>query len=297
MLRDGFHQDAVHGGVAPYQPELAGRRHARSLAGAADGGFVDVPEPVAAAVKERRAAGELRRPLQPGDACSTARCRRSSRTTSSTPTPSSCRKLLRADDPRAPAAGAGQHRRRPVRAGRGRARAARARRPTDRRRRPRAQRGDHPARRHLAGRRAPSSASSSGRQRHRGRRRPCGRRCSRPRRCRWSSAPTGGEHGRVDGAAHLRQRRLDRVRRRSSLVGRPAAGGRRAAQHRRQERGRRPRRSSSTRGSSSWSARPGGTRRPSVPWTPTTRSPCAACRTPRPGVVTGRPRTPSPAGC
>ncbi len=50
-LRDSFHQDAIHGGVAPYRPN--------SLDGGCpfvagdDGAFIDVPAPVAASVKER----------------------------------------------------------------------------------------------------------------------------------------------------------------------------------------------------------------------------------------------------
>ena len=51
-LRDGFHQDAVHGGVAAYRPNsLDGG--CPFLAGDAEGGFIDVPVAVAASVKER----------------------------------------------------------------------------------------------------------------------------------------------------------------------------------------------------------------------------------------------------
>ncbi len=51
-LRDGFHQDAVHGGVAPYRPNsLDGG--CPFVAGADDAAFIDVPVPVAASVKER----------------------------------------------------------------------------------------------------------------------------------------------------------------------------------------------------------------------------------------------------
>ncbi len=51
-LRDGFHQDAVHGGVAPYRPNsLDGG--CPFVAGDADGAFIDVPAAVAASVKER----------------------------------------------------------------------------------------------------------------------------------------------------------------------------------------------------------------------------------------------------
>ncbi len=51
-LRDGFHQGAVHGGVAPYRPNsLDGG--CPFVAGDTEGAFVDVPVPVAASVKER----------------------------------------------------------------------------------------------------------------------------------------------------------------------------------------------------------------------------------------------------
>lgn len=53
MLRDGMHQSAVHGGVAPYKPNsLDGG--CPFLAGQDVGAFVDVPEEVAASIKERR---------------------------------------------------------------------------------------------------------------------------------------------------------------------------------------------------------------------------------------------------
>ncbi|MDR6509053.1 catalase [Arthrobacter oryzae] len=53
MLRDGMHQQAVHGGAAPYHPNsLDGG--CPFLAGADLGAFVDVPEALAAAVKERK---------------------------------------------------------------------------------------------------------------------------------------------------------------------------------------------------------------------------------------------------
>ncbi|MDQ2797066.1 MAG: catalase, partial [Actinomycetota bacterium] len=52
MLRDGFHQGAVHGGVAPYRPNsLDGG--CPFTAGAGDGAFIDVPVEVAAATKKR----------------------------------------------------------------------------------------------------------------------------------------------------------------------------------------------------------------------------------------------------
>ncbi|CAN7263437.1 catalase [Arthrobacter sp. LjRoot14] len=53
MLRDGMHQQAVHGGAAPYHPNsLDGG--CPFLAGADLSAFVDVPEQLAAAVKERK---------------------------------------------------------------------------------------------------------------------------------------------------------------------------------------------------------------------------------------------------
>jgi catalase len=51
-LRDGFHQDAVHGGVAPYRPNsLDGG--CPFVAGVDEGAFIDVPVPVGPGVKER----------------------------------------------------------------------------------------------------------------------------------------------------------------------------------------------------------------------------------------------------
>ncbi|SFU03652.1 catalase [Arthrobacter sp. ov118] len=53
LLRDGMHQTAVHAGVAPYHPNsLDGG--CPFLAGADVGAFIDVPEELAAAVKERK---------------------------------------------------------------------------------------------------------------------------------------------------------------------------------------------------------------------------------------------------
>jgi catalase len=53
MLRDGMHQTAVHGGAAPYHPNsLDGG--CPFLAGADLGAFIDVPEELAAAVKDRK---------------------------------------------------------------------------------------------------------------------------------------------------------------------------------------------------------------------------------------------------
>jgi len=52
MLRDGMHQSAVHGGVAPYRPNsLDGG--CPFVAGEADGAFLDVPQAVAAGSKVR----------------------------------------------------------------------------------------------------------------------------------------------------------------------------------------------------------------------------------------------------
>ncbi|GAB2468676.1 catalase [Jatrophihabitans fulvus] len=52
MLRDGYHQTAVHGGVAPYHPNSMDGG-CPFLAGDATGAFVDVPEVVAESVKQR----------------------------------------------------------------------------------------------------------------------------------------------------------------------------------------------------------------------------------------------------
>jgi catalase len=53
MLRDGMHQTAVHGGVAPYHPNsLDGG--CPFLAGSDIGAFIDVPEELAASIKERK---------------------------------------------------------------------------------------------------------------------------------------------------------------------------------------------------------------------------------------------------
>ncbi|MFD5918009.1 catalase [Kitasatospora sp. NPDC058201] len=54
MLRDGFHQDAVHSGVAPYKPNsLDGG--CPFFAGAGDHAFIEHPIPIAAASKVREA--------------------------------------------------------------------------------------------------------------------------------------------------------------------------------------------------------------------------------------------------
>jgi catalase len=52
MLRDGFHQDAVHGGAAPYRPNSVDGG-GPFLAGHDDHPFIDLPAPVEAGVKER----------------------------------------------------------------------------------------------------------------------------------------------------------------------------------------------------------------------------------------------------
>ena len=54
MLRDGFHQQAVHGGVAPYKPNsLDGG--CPFVAGDAEGAFLDVPQAIAAKATKVRA--------------------------------------------------------------------------------------------------------------------------------------------------------------------------------------------------------------------------------------------------
>ena len=55
MLRDGFHQDAVHGGAAPYKPNSLDGGCPFFAGGARDGGFVDVPAPIAESVTTREA--------------------------------------------------------------------------------------------------------------------------------------------------------------------------------------------------------------------------------------------------
>ena len=52
MLRDGFHQDAVHGGVAPYRPNSMDGG-CPFTAGGGDHPFIDIPVVVAAATKVR----------------------------------------------------------------------------------------------------------------------------------------------------------------------------------------------------------------------------------------------------
>ena len=83
MLRDGFHQHAVHGGRGAVQAELARRRLPVPRRRRRDGAFVDVPARVAEAVKVRGQPGVVRRPLQPGAAVLAEHDRRSRRSTSS----------------------------------------------------------------------------------------------------------------------------------------------------------------------------------------------------------------------
>ncbi|PWN03312.1 catalase HPII [Nocardioides silvaticus] len=53
MFRDGFHQHAVHAGVAPYKPNSLDGGCPFHASGPRDGAFVDVPVRVAESVKER----------------------------------------------------------------------------------------------------------------------------------------------------------------------------------------------------------------------------------------------------
>ncbi len=53
MLRDGFHQDAVHAGVAPYRPNSLDGGCPFHAGGAKDAAFIDVPARVADSVKVR----------------------------------------------------------------------------------------------------------------------------------------------------------------------------------------------------------------------------------------------------
>lgn len=55
MLRDGFHQHAVHTGVAPYQPNSLDAG-CPFMAGVEDGALIDFPQEIAAAQKERAAS-------------------------------------------------------------------------------------------------------------------------------------------------------------------------------------------------------------------------------------------------
>ncbi len=55
MLRDGFHQSAVHGGVAPYKPNSLDAGVPFFASGPRDGAFVEAPVRVAESVKTRSA--------------------------------------------------------------------------------------------------------------------------------------------------------------------------------------------------------------------------------------------------
>lgn len=55
MLRDGFHQSAVHGGVAPYKPNSLDGGCPFFAGGPKDGAFIDVPAHVAESIKTREA--------------------------------------------------------------------------------------------------------------------------------------------------------------------------------------------------------------------------------------------------
>ena len=123
MLRDGFHQDAVHGGVAPYKPNSLDGGCPFFAGGAKDGAFVDVPAHVAEAVKIRA------NPASYDDHYSQARQFWLSMTAAREGAHRRgvhlrAREVLRAADQGAPAPGAGQHRPGPVRPGGGRARPA-----------------------------------------------------------------------------------------------------------------------------------------------------------------------------
>jgi catalase len=59
MLRDGFHQDAVHRGVAPYRPNSLDGGCPFHASGAGDDAFVEAPVQVAAAPKTRAQAASF----------------------------------------------------------------------------------------------------------------------------------------------------------------------------------------------------------------------------------------------
>ena len=67
MLRDGFHQQAIHTGVAPYRPNSLDGGNPFP-AGDDDHPFIDLPVRVAEAPKIRAEPRLVRRPLQPGPA-------------------------------------------------------------------------------------------------------------------------------------------------------------------------------------------------------------------------------------
>ena len=117
MLRDGFHQDAVHGGVAPYKPNSLDGGCPFFAGGARDGAFVDVPARVAESVKTREAPAsyddhfsQVRQFWLSMTAAGEGAHRRGVHLRA--------REVLRAGGQGAPAAGAGQHRPGAVRTGR-----------------------------------------------------------------------------------------------------------------------------------------------------------------------------------
>ena len=121
MLRDGMHQNAVHAGVAPYRPNsLDGG--GPFTAGPQEGGYVEVPQPRGGRPGPC-GAGLVRRPLQPG-AHVLAQHERGRAGPHRRGLHLRAGQVLRAGDQGAPAAGPGQHRRQPVRAGRRRSRSA-----------------------------------------------------------------------------------------------------------------------------------------------------------------------------
>ena len=186
MLRDGFHQDAVHGGVAPYRPNsLDGG--CPFHAGADDGAFLEAAVTVAGSEDSQR-PGVVRRPLQPGTPvlaehdAGRARPHRAGLHLRA-------HQVLRADHPRAAARGAGERRLRALRAGRGRPRSAGARR--DRADgRPAGLAGSLAGRRFLPGRRSHGGDRRRRRDRRRSHRRAGPRRFAARGCCPWSSGRT-----------------------------------------------------------------------------------------------------------
>ena len=67
MFRDGFHQHAVHAGVAPYKPNTLDGGNPFE-AGVEDRPFVEVAQPLPKAVKVRQAPDVVRRPLHAAEA-------------------------------------------------------------------------------------------------------------------------------------------------------------------------------------------------------------------------------------
>jgi len=234
MLRDGFHQDAVHGGAAPYRPNsLDGGNPFQ--AGDSDHAFIDIPVEVPASQKVREHSASFDdhfsqvtlfyRSLTPVEQDHVVAAYTFELS-----------KVLRADDPGATARRASQHRRRSGRAGSSRSRLGRAE-AHRRGDRPRAERCTEPAGRNLAGDRARRRPD------HRGRQQPSAHRChgqsNAGGRCRFVGCRADRRHIRVlDGTTHLRQRLLDGVRRAGGHR-RHAPGARRGPGARHQERCRR----------------------------------------------------------